>query len=172
MKNNQIILMLLIVICFLQGGYTQSKGDFEIPRYYGEVVDYSIESSVYKLKSSSIKTFNTPDTKNDISHFENIKISNGLWSQKQKGIPNMLNLNIEFKGEQYGLLLRRRFIRSSNYELTTSSPNQKQDIDSYFYYGVIEGDYNSWATLAVVDGQYKILMASKNGNIEVAFLDF
>lgn len=160
--------MLLIVICFLQGGYTQSKGDFEIPRYYGEVVDYSIESSVYKLKSSSIKTFNTPDTKNDISHFENIKISNGLWSQKQKGIPNMLNLNIEFKGEQYGLLLRRRFIRSSNYELTTSSPNQKQDIDSYFYYGVIEGDYNSWATLAVVDGQYKILMASKNGNIEVA----
>ncbi|MFT6333871.1 MAG: hypothetical protein ACI86M_003004 [Saprospiraceae bacterium] len=168
MEKLKICFVLFFLTCSIQAAFSQLKARIEIPEYYTRVLDYSAEAKPYFLKVSKSKVSTREYDKSQISYVEYLDIDNQLWTQKQVGIPNVLNLDIYFKGERYPLILKRRFLRSDDYKLTASSPSESHRYDSYFYNGVIEGDYNSWATLAVINGKYKLLLASEDGNIEVS----
>ncbi|MFT4533959.1 MAG: hypothetical protein ACJA1A_003027 [Saprospiraceae bacterium] len=169
MKKYKINFILFLLTFSIQAAYSQSKASTEIPEYYRGVLDYSAEAKPYFLEVSKSKTTDRNYDKSQVSHVEYLDIENQLWFQKEIGVPNVLKLNVNFKGKGYSLILKRRFLRSDNYTLTTSSFIESQRYDSYFYNGVIEGDHNSWVTLAVIDGKYKLLLASKSGNIEVSY---
>lgn len=168
MKKLKVIFIFCIATCIIQVGVSQSKVKVDIPVYYSDVIEYTSEATAFLLKTSKSKNLNDSFGKKQVSYLEYTNIDNKVWSQKPKGIPNILKLNIEFKDEQYSLILKRRYVRSDNYNVRTSLPKQTKDIESYFYNGVIEGDYSSWVTLSVIEGKYRILIASKSGNIEVS----
>lgn len=168
MKKLKVIFILCIFTCIIQVGFSQSKIKVDIPDYYSDVIEYTREANAYLLNTSNCENHNTKFDKKQVSYLEYIDIDNKVWAQRQKGIPNVLKLNIEFKNESYPLILKRRYLKSDNYNINTSSQKETKVIDSYFYNGVIEGDYTSWVTLAVIKGNYRILIASKNGNIEVS----
>jgi hypothetical protein len=167
MKKLKINFILFLLSCSIHSVFSQSKVRIDIPEFYSSILDYSIEANPYLLNVSKPKVLTRNNDNSEVLHVEYLNIENQLWAKKQIGIPNVLKLNINFKDESYPLVLKRRFLKSDNYKLLASVSNGKHKFDSYFYYGVIEGDFNSWATLAVINGRYKLLLASENGNIEV-----
>ena len=168
MKKLKINFIVFILSCSIHSVFSQSKARMDIPDYYRHVLDYSVDANPYLLEVSKSKNKTRDNDNSQVLHVEYLNIESQLWEQKQIGIPNVLNLNIHFKGEHYPLVLKRRFLRSDNYKLTSSSSEERRKFDSYFYNGVIEGEFKSWATLAVINGKYKMLLASEDGNIEVS----
>lgn len=169
MKKLKISFILFFLSSTIHSAFSQSKASIDISEYYTGVLDYATELKPYILEVSKAEVKTRSYDKSKVTHVEYLNIDNKLWTQKQVGVPNVLKLNINFKGESYPLVLKRRFLRSDDYKLTASSSEKRRKVESYFYNGVIEGDFNSWATVAIIDGKYKILLASKDGNIEVSY---
>jgi len=95
--------------------------------------------------------------------------SNILFGQEKANVsvPTYYSDVIDYIAESKVKDIQCKNLKSS-YQLSTSETRKKENVESYFYHGVVEGDYESWATLAVINGEYKILIASNDGNIELS----
>lgn len=167
------IFFLLGAICIC----AQEQKMDAVPHHYLSVTDGIDDAIAVDLPVSIAKTKKDNSRNQKVSYIESITITSltELLSvdkfRTDLAIPNVLKINIPFKGKMYPLILKRKYLRSQDYNLKTAVKNSDQSITALYYQGVIQGDYNSWATLAYIDGRYKILLASRDGNIEVAKSD-
>ena len=99
MKKLKFNLILFFLSCSIHSAFSQSKARIDIPEYYTKVLDYSVDANPYLLDVSKSKAKTRDNDISQVLHVEYINIENRLWDQEQIGIPNVLNLNINFKGE-------------------------------------------------------------------------
>lgn len=80
-------------------------------------------------------------------------------------------VQVSFKGTVYELALQRHYFQTSGYALTLKSGSAAVDRSrAYYYSGSVLGQ-QGWATLAVVDGTLRLLIAHDDGNIEIVRKD-
>ncbi|MDF1698930.1 MAG: M12 family metallo-peptidase [Saprospiraceae bacterium] len=84
--------------------------------------------------------------------------------------PHIIELDIPFNGKSMHCIFERNHIKSSTYQFSSSRQEQREEQTILFYRGIVEGQTNSWATLAYIDDKFKILIAHKDGNLEVNHL--
>ncbi len=167
MKNWLLVLLVLFFYTSSNIIYGQEKSNVSIPKYYSDIIDYVAQSKVKEIKCHNLKEESKNDRNSHVSYAEYISIDNNIWNNRDQGMPNSIGLTLYFKGNRIPLVMKRRHIKNASYQLSTSKSRKRESVQSFYYHGVVEGDYESWATMAFIGGEYKMLIASKEGNIEI-----
>jgi len=76
-----------------------------------------------------------------------------------------VSYQVNFKEKSYELLFTPSHIFTPEFSVTSAEGKLKIR-DAYFYKGTIK-DQNGWATMSVINGELRVLIAYKDGNIEV-----
>jgi hypothetical protein len=167
-KGKFIFLLSVLLISTLHSVTAQSKVEVDIPKYYSELLSYSTGKDLHPLEILQLTRKASAIDHQHVSYAEFVEIDLGFGSDLRGAVPNGIQTTLSFKNEIYPIVLKRRHLKTANYQLSTSGTRSKQDVDSYFYNGVIEGEYESWVTLSIIDGVARFLLASADGNIEVS----
>lgn len=87
--------------------------------------------------------------------------------QEILGQPNKPNqVQIDFKGKSYELVFERKYLTVSTYYVQSAVPTVEQPLAAYYYQGRFTNEVG-WATMSIIDGEVRILMAHSAGNIEI-----
>ena len=135
---------------------------------YDEIA--AIQSSYNPLTLSLVQTNNSASkikSASFVNYAEFYQFENLSRNKSIANAPHLLEMTIPFEGKNYNCVFKRNFLTTSDYKLTTSKPEIPSAKKPLFYQGIIEGQPQSWATLAYIDGHYRILVAHDKGNIEV-----
>ena len=159
---------LLVFILLLNIGYGQKSNIVNNSRLYNEVVasKSSFEPVTLNFTEANIGS-KSQDYALSVKYAEFYKIENLESGKAINNAPHLLEVQIPFDGKKYNCIFQRNHLKSSDYKISTSTPSKTNDQNSLYYKGIIEGQGSSWATLSYIDGHYRILIAHKNGNIEV-----
>lgn len=166
-KSHYLSSLLLIVMCINIGSAQKNKLN-EYSKLYREIISKKSSYDAHSLNLEPIqKTNSNFNFDKSVDYAEFYKFEN-LKSRNQKSAPPyFVEIAVPFKGNTYNCLFERNYVKSSSYSLRTSEKQKNQPIETQFYKGIVEGQPNSWATLAIIDGTYRILIAHDKGNIEV-----
>ncbi len=159
----------LLVFVFLFNIANAQKSDLrKHSRHYDDII--AIKSSFnplsLNLKKGDLVAF-ASKMSFTVKYAEYYQFENLSTEKSISNAPHLIELKIPFNGKTYNCIFKRNFLKSPDYKLTTSKTQISDPTNSLFYSGIVEGQPTSWATLAYIDGQYKILVAHNKGNLEV-----
>ncbi|MEM9546648.1 MAG: M12 family metallo-peptidase [Bacteroidota bacterium] len=165
----------LLFIVFMFQTANAHKGEHQLARKPQKSTPLYKEINTIKSSYDPLRLFLKQSNQNTIgynskaylNYAEFYQIENRSQQRSISQAPHLIEMTIPFEGKMYDCIFRRNHLKSSDYQLTTSKPIVSTPSDAIFYQGIVEGQPSSWATLAYIDGKYRILLAHKNGNLEV-----
>lgn len=137
-------------------------------KLYDEIIAEQSSHQALNLDLIEVASKKEKHKSSDFLHYsEFYKIEHTSRNQSIAQTPHIIKLDIPFGGKSYRCIFRRNHLKSASYELRTSKPVISTGVEAIFYQGIVEGQHQSWATLAYINGEYRILIAHEEGNIEV-----
>ena len=148
---------------------TAQKSDFPPKSNLYEEIEH-IRSSFTPLslnleKSESPKS--VASYQSEVKYAEFYQFENLSSKSTIQDAPQIIELSVPFSGKEYNCVFKRNYLKSGDYKLSTSSGLHNSFSEAFYYQGIVEGQTNSWATLAYIDGQYRVLIAHNKGNLEI-----
>lgn len=146
----------------------QKKESAEYSELYKEIISKRSSFEPFKLNITPIKKgVSNLNFDRNLRHAEFFQIENPSSKKQISSVPHFMEVTVSLNGKNYTCLFDRNFIKSSSYNLTTSSIEKLESISASYYRGIVEGQPGSWATLSNIGGEFRILIAHNKGNIEV-----
>jgi hypothetical protein len=148
-------------------GNAQKNNIRENSKHYDDII--TLKSSFRPLTLNLVKVEDAFKTEKSlaVAYAEYYQFETHSQKASISTAPHLIEMDIPYNGILYHCIFERNYLKSNNYKLTTSKETIPNSGKSLFYKGIVEGQPNSWATLAFVNGQYKILVAHRKGNLEV-----
>lgn len=169
-RRKLTLLRFLVCALFMPVGiYGQSKAQVHHSDYYAGVLEDIADVKLVAISTKSLDLADKLHT-SQLSYVEHISFSSDRNGKHQPDAA--ISITIPYRGEHFDLILRRVYLKSTAYDRKTSDSEylEEEIISAKYYNGIIAGESDSWATMSIIDGKRRLLIASKNGNIEVNHL--
>ena len=158
---NKVILAFLPLLILGSVLHAQKSTSKTSSDYYTSLYSDFVTYSSISLKAIPNTSFSTARGSH-VSYSEEIQFK----GDQRILNSNYLTITIPFKGEKYDCFVKKVNLQSPEYSLKSSNGIENNSNSSY-YRGIVLGQDNSWVTFAIINGDYRIVMATEEGNIQV-----
>jgi len=158
--------LILSFLC-LNTSIAQKEVKRSFSKLYNEIISEKSSFTAFNLKLKTVPQPLTLSYATSLKYAEFYQFENLMEQRSISDAPNIIEIEVPFRGKIYSCIFKRNHLKSANYKLSTSKTSKESKQKSIYYKGIVVGQPRSWATLAYVNDTYKILIAHENGNIEV-----